>query len=199
MAGADASRLLRAGLLKDTRIALAGDGELGRSVREACAGLGADVASLSVPEPGDPEAQETEADLSAQAILAAGSVDMLVIDADALHGSAGGRDALVFAAGASWTLTRSIANLAFIPAEHGGRIVYLAPRPGSEHADAACSALENLARTLSIEWSRYRVTTVAVAPGIDTPAGEVAALTAYLASPAGAYFSGCLLDLRGPR
>jgi hypothetical protein len=26
----------------------------------------------------------------------------------------------------------------------------------------------------------------------------VAALTAYLASPAGDYFSGCLLDLRGP-
>jgi hypothetical protein len=26
--------------------------------------------------------------------------------------------------------------------------------------------------------------------------GEVAALSAYLASPAGAYFSGCLLDLR---
>jgi hypothetical protein len=26
----------------------------------------------------------------------------------------------------------------------------------------------------------------------------VAALTAYLASHAGAYFSGCLLDLRGP-
>jgi len=28
-------------------------------------------------------------------------------------------------------------------------------------------------------------------------AGELAALAAYLASPAGAYFSGCLLDLRG--
>ncbi len=60
------------------------------------------------------------------------------------------------------------------------------------------AGLENLARTLSIEWSRYHVTTVAVAPGAGTPAGEVAALTAYLASPAGAYFSGCLLDLRGP-
>jgi hypothetical protein len=28
-------------------------------------------------------------------------------------------------------------------------------------------------------------------------AHEVAVLTAYLASPAGAYFSGCLLDLSG--
>ena len=39
---------------------------------------------------------------------------------------------------------------------------------------------------------------VAIAPGEGTPAGEVAALCAYLASPAGAYFSGCLLDLRAP-
>jgi hypothetical protein len=38
---------------------------------------------------------------------------------------------------------------------------------------------------------------VTIAPGTETGAGEVAALSAYLASPAGAYFSGCLLDLRG--
>jgi len=199
MAGADASTILRPGLLAGTRIALSGDGELGGAVRDACAGLGADVAELGVPAPGDPEAQEAEADIRAQEILAGGAVDMLVVDADSIHGRAGGREALVFAAGAAWVLTRAVANAAFIPGERGGRIVYLAPRPGSEHANAACSALENLARTLSIEWSRYRVTTVAVAPGADTPAGEVAALSAYLASPAGAYFSGCLLDLRGPR
>ncbi len=41
------------------------------------------------------------------------------------------------------------------------------------------------------------ITAVTIAPGAATTAGEVAALTAYLASPAGAYFSGCLLDLRG--
>jgi len=199
MAVTDASKVLRPGLLQGTRIALAGDGELGRSVRDACAGLGATVLELSVPGAGDPEAQEAEVALAAQAIVRGGVVDMLVIDADALHGSAGGRDALVFAAGVSWVLTRSVANLSFIPGERGGRIVYLAPRPGSEHSGAACSALENLARTLSIEWSRYRITPVAVAAGAETPAGEVAALTAYLASPAGAYFSGCLLDLRGPR
>ncbi len=199
MAATDASRILRPGLLQGTRIALAGDGELGRSVREACAGLGADVADLPVPGPAEPEAQEAEVDAAVKAIVNDGALDMLVVDADALHGSAGGREALIFAAGASWALTRSVANLSFIPGERGGRVLYLAPRPGSEHADAACAALENLARTLSIEWSRYRVTTVALAPAADTPAGEVAALTAYLASPAGAYFSGCLLDLRGPR
>ncbi len=79
-----------------------------------------------------------------------------------------------------------------------GRIVYLAPSPDAgEHAGAARAGLENLARTLSIEWARHGITTVTIAPGTATAAGEVAALVAYLASPAGAYFSGCLLDLRG--
>ncbi len=106
---------------------------------------------------------------------------------------------------ASWNVTRAVANRAFLPEGRGGRIVYLAPPPDAgEHADAARAGLENLARTLSIEWARHAVTTVAIAPGAANTVGaanapgEVAALTAYLASPAGAYFSGCLLDLRGP-
>src|SRR5207245_2178300 len=82
----------------------------------------------------------------------------------------------------------------------GGRIVLLAPRPGAgPHAEAATAGIENLARTLSIEWARHSITAVAVAPGARTPAGELAAVTAYLLSPAGAYFSGCLLDLRQSR
>ncbi|HXO18740.1 MAG TPA: hypothetical protein VOA87_02320, partial [Thermoanaerobaculia bacterium] len=81
----------------------------------------------------------------------------------------------------------------------GGRIVYLAPAADTgEHAGAARAGLENLARTLSVEWARHAITAVTIAPGSATTAGEVARLVAYLASPAGAYFSGCLLDLRGP-
>lgn len=80
----------------------------------------------------------------------------------------------------------------------GGRIVYLAPAPSAgERSDAVRAGLENLARTLSIEWARHRITTVTIALGDTTTPGEAAALTAYLASPAGAYFSGCQLDLRG--
>ena len=67
----------------------------------------------------------------------------------------------------------------------------------ARHARAARAGLENLARTLSIEWSRFAVTPVAIAPGARTQPAEIAKLCAYLASPAGAYFSGCLLDLRG--
>jgi NAD(P)-dependent dehydrogenase (short-subunit alcohol dehydrogenase family) len=99
-------------------------------------------------------------------------------------------------------VTRAVVNRAFLLAERSppsGRIVYLAPASDAgEHAGAARAGLENLARTLSIEWARHGITLVTIAPGEATAAGEVAALCAYLASPAGAYFSGCLLDLRGP-
>ena len=63
------------------------------------------------------------------------------------------------------------------------------------HARAARAGLENLARTTSIEWARYGITTVAITPGRDTTGDTLAALCAYLASPAGAYFSGCVLAL----
>jgi NAD(P)-dependent dehydrogenase (short-subunit alcohol dehydrogenase family) len=77
-------------------------------------------------------------------------------------------------------------------------IVLLAPPPGDAHAEAARAGLENLARTLSIEWARLGIRPVAIHPGAATPAGEVAELAAFLASPAGAYYSGCRFDLRVP-
>jgi len=128
--------------------------------------------------------------------------------ADAVMGLEAERTALRTCLEASWNATRALATCAFLESGSGGRVVYLTPPPnagGAEmigHADAARAGLENLARTLSIEWARHGVTVVAIAPGAraagrSSPAGEVAALTAYLASPAGAYFSGCLLDLRG--
>jgi NAD(P)-dependent dehydrogenase (short-subunit alcohol dehydrogenase family) len=100
---------------------------------------------------------------------------------------------------AAWNVTRAVANAALIPSQQGGRIVYLAPAQGDGlHAQACCAGLENLARTLSIEWARHAITPVAIAPGDRTEAEEVATIVAYLASPAGAYFSGCVLDLTGP-
>jgi citronellol/citronellal dehydrogenase len=104
----------------------------------------------------------------------------------------------------AWGITRAVATRGFIELQSGGRIVYVAPAaagtPTQEdcHAEAARAALENLARTLSIEWARYGINPVTIAPGASTAPSELAALVAYLASPAGAYFSGCLLDLRGP-
>ena len=97
-----------------------------------------------------------------------------------------------------WEVTRALVNRAFLAPGQPGRVVYLAPAPNAgEHAGAVCSALENLGRTLSVEWSRHQVTVVTVAPGEGADEEELATLVGYLASPAGAYFSGCLLDLRG--
>ena len=74
-------------------------------------------------------------------------------------------------------------------------IVLIAPPPGDAHAEAARAGLENMARTLSIEWARRGIRPVAIAPGRTTSPAEIAELVAFLASPAGAYYSGCRFDL----
>lgn len=94
-----------------------------------------------------------------------------------------------------WALIRSFATGALIPASRGA-IVLIAPAPGQvEHAEAVRSGLENLARTLSVEWSRFGITVTAITPGRRTTDDDVATLVAFLCSVAGRYFSGCRLDL----
>lgn len=127
------------------------------------------------------------------ALGASDEVDVLVVDGAALF-AVGGLGACLEGA---WAATRCIVNDAFLPSAGGGRIVYLAPAPGAgEGAEAVRAGLENLARTLSVEWARHGITVVTIALGDATAPSEAAALIAYLASPAGAYFSGCQLDLR---
>ena len=82
---------------------------------------------------------------------------------------------------------------AWIAAERGGKVVLLAPGAGADGAGPLRAALENLARTLSIEWARYDIRITAVLPGADDEA--VATLVAFLASPAGDYYSGCAFTL----
>lgn len=229
----DVSELLRPGLLEGVSVLLAGatlgddaagaragigaaSGALGEAVSAACIGLGARVSECPLDLDGSLDLDEEGIERAVDRVLAdAGSIELLVLDGASLFaragsnhaggkGVGGGRAALQTCLDASWNVTRVLANRAFLPGGRGGRIVYLAPPPDAgEHAQAARAGLENLARTLSIEWARHGITTVAIAPGAvadatSAVAVEVAALTAYLASPAGAYFSGCLLDLRGP-
>ncbi|HEY2141044.1 MAG TPA: hypothetical protein VGG98_03160 [Solirubrobacteraceae bacterium] len=180
-----ASELLRQDLLEGTSVLVAGatepDAHFSSAVDEACTELGARV-HVCAP------------DVAEEAVAEIGSLDLLAVDGAGLFVHGGLRTCLDMA----WSATHAVANLAFLPRAEGGRIVYIAPAPSAgEHADAARAGLENLSRTLSIEWARHGITTVTIALGDDTSASEVGAIVAYLASPAGAYFSGCLLDLRG--
>jgi citronellol/citronellal dehydrogenase len=129
----------------------------------------------------------------------------------------------------TWQMTHAVATKAFIP-QGGGKVVSvtLSPHngmPGMVHSGAARAAVENMMRTLSVEWSRFQIKLCAIAAGqFDTevlrtkyPAQvaenvprtvplqrlgrpeEMAWLIAYLASPAGDFFSGCVLTIDGAR
>ncbi|HWD64460.1 MAG TPA: hypothetical protein VG405_04750 [Solirubrobacteraceae bacterium] len=91
-----------------------------------------------------------------------------------------------------WSSVLALAVDGFIAGGRGGRIIFVAPAAG---ASALAAALENLARTLSVEWARHSITAVTLVPATDTDPEHLATLVAYLLSPAGAYFSGARLDL----
>jgi NAD(P)-dependent dehydrogenase (short-subunit alcohol dehydrogenase family) len=196
-----ASELLSPDLLDEVSILVAAvsspgaggkpDESFARAVGDACEGLGACVVVCEC----DGAVEEAAMDRAVTKALAESEdLDMLVVDGAAAFASGGLGPCLEGA----WNATRAVVNHAILPAGRGGRIVYLAPPPGAgDQADAARAGLENLARTLSVEWARHAINVVTIALGDSTTSGEAAALTAYLASPAGAYFSGCLLDLRG--
>jgi NAD(P)-dependent dehydrogenase (short-subunit alcohol dehydrogenase family) len=196
--------LLRDGLLDGVRAVLAtaagagaGHAPLAAASERRLGGLGAAVARCAVTPSADPAGEEQLQALVADALAASGGADLLVVDGSALYGAAAGEQALLACMQASWDVIRAVASEAMLE-QDGGLVVAIAPAPGAgEHAEAARAGLENLARTLSIEWARFATRAVALAPGDRTAPEEVAEIVGYLASPAGAYFSGCLLDLRG--
>jgi NAD(P)-dependent dehydrogenase (short-subunit alcohol dehydrogenase family) len=200
----DAGELLRHDLLVGRSIVLAGPpapvaGALGPAVAAACTALGARVSRL-VPDPVD---EDATASAVADCVSSMPGPGVLVSDGAGLlaHGLAEDGDditALRACVDAVWNATRAVATAAFLPPGGGGRIISLAPtRHGGPPAEAARAALENMSRTLSIEWARHGVTAVSIAPGAHDAERDVAALVAFLASPAGDYYSGCQLDLRG--
>jgi NAD(P)-dependent dehydrogenase (short-subunit alcohol dehydrogenase family) len=182
--------LLRPGLLDGVTLLLAGaGGSRGTAIETTLGELGARVSPW-------PMAGGSDAPVAAAA-PGAGDVDLLVVDAATVF-AANQEDALRVSLDLSWEATQEVVTAAFIEPGRPGRVLYVAPAPDAGlHADAARAGLENLARTLSIEWARYAISTATIALGAQTSDGELAALLAYLASAAGDYFSGCQLDLRG--
>lgn len=181
----DATALLRPGLLTGRVVALGGGSALGPPL----AALGATTAALPATLDEDEAAQH-----AAAALAAHGGIDLLLHDVRPAFGS-GGHAALRTALDGAWVTVRAVATSAFIPDARGGKVVLVAPPPGDASAAGVRAGVENLARTLSIEWARHAITTVAIAPGAATGDEEIAALVAFLASPAGDYWSGCRLAL----
>jgi len=126
---------------------------------------------------------------------------------------------------ATWELTREVATRSMIPGK-GGVIFFngFSPRrglPGYAHASAARAALESLTRTLAVEWAEHGIRTIFLALGsihtvglesygddleemaAEVPLGrlgtpeEVAAVTAFLASPAAGYITGATITIDG--
>jgi citronellol/citronellal dehydrogenase len=129
----------------------------------------------------------------------------------------------------TWQMTHAAATKAFIPGG-GGKVISitLSPHngmPGMVHSGAARAAVENMTRTLSVEWARFGIRLSALAAGqFDTevlrtkyprevtenvrrtvPLGrlgrpeEIAWMVAYLASPAGDFVSGAVITIDGAR
>lgn len=129
----------------------------------------------------------------------------------------------------TWLMTHAAATKAFIPQGQGKVVsVTISPHhgmPGMAHSGAARAGVENLTRTLSVEWARHGIRLVAIAAGqfdtetlrtkypqqiVDQVAGtiplgrmgtesEFAWMVAYLASPAGDFHSGSVITIDGAR
>src|SRR6516225_8544555 len=139
-----ASALLHPGLLDGVQMVLVSPAQTGPSAD------------------GEP-ADEALGERAAQLLGSDGPV-VVVVDGAALFDAGDVRTCL----DAAWDGVRAVIAERVIPAKGDGRVVLLAPRPGAgSGARATRDALENMSRTLSIEWSPYGVRTTSVLPGAE--------------------------------
>lgn len=166
--------ILRPGVLDGVDVLTAGGGA---AAGARCDALGATTRVL------DADLQDEEAVAAAVADL---PCDVLICDA---RGAGSEIAPMREATDGAWNATRAVANARWVTEPGaGGKVIYLAG------TGATAAALENLARTLSIEWARFGITITAIVGGLEPEAAELAA---FLASPAGDYYSGCAFTLSG--
>lgn len=126
----------------------------------------------------------------------------------------------------TFQMTHACANRAFIPQKRG-RIVNITAEvsrgfPGMAHTGAARAGVENLTKSLAVEWAQFGIRVNAVAPGVIKTTGtrqygdallesskkacplkrlgtpeEVAHLITYLASPFADYITGQVVTIDG--
>ena len=123
-------------------------------------------------------------------------------------------------------MTREVATTAMLPAKRGAIVNVIANIvrgfPGMAHTGAARAGVENLTRSLAIEWASFDVRVNAIAPGLIRSSGtdqyppelvkasmnrtpqkragtveEVAHSIVYLASPAALFITGATLYIDG--
>jgi citronellol/citronellal dehydrogenase len=250
----EGSRIFRDGLLDGQVVLLSGGGSgLGRQTALELAALGASVTicgrraepldeTVALGPPGaihtavcDVREEEQVQGLVAEVVERHGRIDTLVNNAGGQFLAPaetitpkGFRTVIKLNVESAWLMSHAAATASMI--ERGGKIIMvtLSPHnglPGMVHSAAARAAVENMARTLSVEWARFGILVNAVAVGqvaTDTfltkypaqmvsqaaetiPLGrlgradEVAWQIAYLASPAGDFTSGAVFTIDGAR
>jgi citronellol/citronellal dehydrogenase len=126
----------------------------------------------------------------------------------------------------TWFATQTMANEFFIP-QRAGKIVTIIVNiyrgfPGMVHTGAARAGVDNMTKSLAVEWSKYDIQINAIAPGIILSSGldhyppqmlqglsenipakrlgrvdEVASLSLFLSSPAADYLTGDTIYVDG--
>ncbi|MCQ9165865.1 SDR family oxidoreductase [Arthrobacter sp. STN4] len=213
-----------------TKVVLAGRRvELLEGTAELVRAAGSEAAVV----PGDIREPGQVTELVDKALEAYGRIDVLVNNAGGQFQARaedislnGWRAVHRLSVEAVWNLTHEVAVRSMIP-NRSGLLVFMAfsPHrgiPGMVHATAARAAIENLASGLALEWSRYGIRSVAVAPGSIVSEGleqytdqarreweqgvplgrlgrpeDVSEVIAFLATDAARYITGTTIDIDG--
>lgn len=177
------------------------EGAIGRAVAGAMARAGGTVRGIE----GDPKSRTACAEAIERAVAAAGGLDVLVNCLDVETCADSGDVVALYERG----VHQPLRGLYFLSqAAHGvmrtrgGRIVNVGPLGAREaHAMPAMAAvrtaLEQLTKTMAVEWAGENILVNCVIPGSADRAEDVAAFVVALASAAAAHVSGQTVRVDG--